>query len=94
MKAMKVYFENYDNAVVHIQKLKSTSPEFARFVTAAEKHPNCAKLDLLSLLITPIQRMPRYDLVLFLFYMFFIFASSSILKCIYFFAGMKCCYLH
>ncbi len=59
MKALKGYFENYDDALAHIKQLKASSPSFSKFVTQAEKNPSCAKLDLPSLLITPIQRMPR-----------------------------------
>lgn len=64
MKSLKGYFENYDDALIHLQKMKNYSPYFAKFISVAERHPNCSKLDLPAFLIAPIQRMPRYEMLL------------------------------
>ena len=55
------YANNYDDAIALYYKLMDDSPAFHAFVRAAKQ---TAGLDLASYLIMPIQRLPRYMLLL------------------------------
>lgn len=56
--------DNYENAFKMLQRLQADNKPFADFVEAAERKPDMQMLDLTSLLISPIQRIPRYRMLL------------------------------
>jgi hypothetical protein len=56
--------DNYESAFKMLQKFQLENKAFADFVEAAERKPDMQMLDLTSLLISPIQRIPRYRLLL------------------------------
>jgi len=58
------YVNNFDNAVAQIAKLKQTIPKFKQILEKGEKNPKCHLQDLPSLMLNPIQRIPRYSLLL------------------------------
>ncbi|KAL4084903.1 hypothetical protein QTP88_027773 [Uroleucon formosanum] len=63
LKLYSVYAFNYKNVLDTLQDLPKSHPKLYRFVCAQESRPDVsAKLN--SLLITPIQRIPRYLLLL------------------------------
>jgi len=57
------YVNNYNNAMEVLKKCLET-PEFDDFLKKASKNPQCNKLDLPDFLIMPVQRLPRYQLLL------------------------------
>jgi len=58
------YVNNYNNAIATLARCLQTSSQFTAFVKKGEERPECAYLDLQSLLIQPIQRIPRYEMLL------------------------------
>ena len=62
MKLYVDYVNNYDDAMVVFQELSKLD----KFTTWLEeqKQKSGMKLDLVALLITPVQRVPRYELLL------------------------------
>lgn len=58
------YVENFDYSVAIMTRLMKTNPSFAQFITDARQLPEVAGLDLSAFLITPVQRIPRYNLLL------------------------------
>lgn len=63
LKLYSVYAFNYKNVLDTLQDLPKGYPKLHRFICTQESRPDvCAKLN--SLLITPIQRIPRYLLLL------------------------------
>jgi len=58
------YINNYNNAITTLEKCKKEKPLFAEFLKKLAHHPDCKRLDLTALLIMPIQRIPRYPLLL------------------------------
>lgn len=56
--------DNYDNAFKILKRLQTENKAFAEFVEAAERRAEMQMLDLTSLLISPIQRIPRYRMLL------------------------------
>eukprot|EP01119_Soliformovum_irregulare_P013253 TRINITY_DN3515_c0_g1_i1.p1 TRINITY_DN3515_c0_g1~~TRINITY_DN3515_c0_g1_i1.p1 ORF type:complete len:730 (-),score=250.69 TRINITY_DN3515_c0_g1_i1:71-2260(-) len=64
LKYYSKYITGYDNTMrVYAQCLKS-SPRFAELIEKARSQPDIKGLDLLSFLIMPVQRIPRYILLL------------------------------
>eukprot|EP00727_Mastigamoeba_balamuthi_P012324 m51a1_g7714 putative domain containing protein (907) ;mRNA; f:115882-119449 len=57
------YVNNYNHALNLLTK-KKQMPEFHSMIAEFEKNPLCRGHDLESLLITPIQRIPRYKMLL------------------------------
>jgi RhoGEF domain len=66
LKLYKVYSENYPQAIAAIESLEATNERFAEFHTSRRSMVIKGRnmLDLPSLLIQPIQRIPRYSLLL------------------------------
>lgn len=71
MKSMSPFFKmyteyvnNYDTANDLYMKLKEKKKGFAQFLDKQYANPQCAGLDLPSFLIQPVQRIPRYRLLL------------------------------
>ncbi|KAM9942538.1 hypothetical protein ACTFIT_005921 [Dictyostelium discoideum] len=63
-KCYKQYSENYSNSIETLKNLRTNTPQFNLWLKAREKDIRCKSLDLPSLLIAPIQRVPRYILLL------------------------------
>ncbi|KAG5176461.1 hypothetical protein JKP88DRAFT_335179 [Tribonema minus] len=62
-KMYSMYIVNYDEAMKRVRLLEG-SGEFRAFVRACELQEACRGLDLRSYLIQPVQRVPRYKLLL------------------------------
>jgi len=58
------YVNNYDASTRVLQALHEKSGPFRNFVVSSRLLPGCDRMDLFDLLITPIQRIPRYVLLL------------------------------
>jgi hypothetical protein len=63
LKMYTEYVNNFDKAAKRLDKLENNSRVKA-FFEEARKRPECQNLDLRSYLITPVQRLPRYELLL------------------------------
>jgi hypothetical protein len=63
-KVYQEYVNNYDSAQKHLLELKKNNARFAETLADIEKSPASAGKDLLSYLITPVQRVPRYEMML------------------------------
>eukprot|EP01120_Amphizonella_sp_Union-15-10_P014879 TRINITY_DN740_c0_g1_i1.p1 TRINITY_DN740_c0_g1~~TRINITY_DN740_c0_g1_i1.p1 ORF type:complete len:583 (-),score=85.14 TRINITY_DN740_c0_g1_i1:32-1780(-) len=58
------YINGYDNAIKTIEKCKSESKIFDQFLSNTSRDPICQRKQITDFLITPIQRIPRYQLLL------------------------------
>eukprot|EP01087_Luapelamoeba_hula_P012463 TRINITY_DN3478_c1_g1_i2.p1 TRINITY_DN3478_c1_g1~~TRINITY_DN3478_c1_g1_i2.p1 ORF type:complete len:1001 (+),score=253.52 TRINITY_DN3478_c1_g1_i2:285-3287(+) len=58
------YVNNFNKAMAVLNKCKKKRPTFAEFIEKCESKSECQLQDLDSLLILPIQRAPRYALLL------------------------------
>jgi len=63
-KSYTAYCNNFDAASACIKQLKTTNQEFAAWLKSQDKDPRTNRLGLQSYLILPIQRIPRYRLLL------------------------------
>eukprot|EP01101_Sappina_pedata_P009564 TRINITY_DN5620_c0_g1_i1.p1 TRINITY_DN5620_c0_g1~~TRINITY_DN5620_c0_g1_i1.p1 ORF type:complete len:781 (-),score=218.40 TRINITY_DN5620_c0_g1_i1:47-2389(-) len=63
LKIYRAYHENYHKSLNAIKRLRATNPKFLAYVKMCRKKPECGGLDMASYLITPIQRVPRYQLL-------------------------------
>lgn len=59
LKLYSTYANNFQNATSVLQDYLQNSEEFSGFVSLQEARPECCGLRLSSLLITPVQRIPR-----------------------------------
>lgn len=58
------YVNNFEHSVALTDKLKKKNQEFDKFLIKAEKIPACRGLTFESFLIMPVQRVPRYVMLL------------------------------
>jgi hypothetical protein len=58
------YCANHDNARMRLEALKKENPKFNKFLEDKLNDPDCRALDLAAFLITPVQRICRYPLLL------------------------------
>ena len=64
LKIYIMYINNYAKASTHLTELMTRNSKLAQFVARSCSDPECENLDLLSLLIMPVQRIPRYVLLI------------------------------
>lgn len=64
LKVYTTYCNNYNKAMELIYELKKSNPAFLDFVTNARRDPRCKDLEFMDLVVLPIQRIPRYVLLL------------------------------
>ncbi|XP_005099517.1 putative protein tag-52 [Aplysia californica] len=64
LKLYSLYANNHQSALNTLQEWQQKSTEFAEFVSRQESRPEVMGLKLPALLITPVQRIPRYKLLL------------------------------
>ncbi|XP_037073296.1 guanine exchange factor for Rac 30-like [Pollicipes pollicipes] len=58
------YVAGFPELLNTFYRLCRTSSQFAEFLKSRQQHPNCHGLDLAALLLSPVQRVPRYLLLL------------------------------
>ncbi|KAI3636519.1 hypothetical protein MIR68_005464 [Amoeboaphelidium protococcarum] len=64
MKIYAIYLKNYPNSLTLLSHLTSTSSTFGTFVSNQLRHPDVKSLPLVSLLLQPVQRLPRYRMLI------------------------------
>ena len=64
LKMYTEYVKNFDYAMNLINTLQHKVPRFATIVNEIQKLDECAKLSLSHHMLSPIQRLPRYELLL------------------------------
>lgn len=64
LKLYSTYANNFLLANSTVQEWMKRDADFASFISSQELRPECCSLSLQTLLITPIQRIPRYKLLL------------------------------
>ncbi|KAJ6245422.1 faciogenital dysplasia protein [Anaeramoeba flamelloides] len=64
MKLYTIYVNNYQSAINAVSEQIATNKGFRNYLEKKTYDPKCHKLRIFSLLITPIQRIPRYVLLL------------------------------
>ncbi|XP_001624596.3 FYVE, RhoGEF and PH domain-containing protein 2 [Nematostella vectensis] len=64
IKLYSTYANNFEAASRLLQEWEKKSPEFSAFITRQEALEECQGLNIRALLITPVQRVPRYKLLL------------------------------
>lgn len=64
IKLYSTYANNFAKAQADLQEWEKKSVEFATFKKTQEMRAECKGLNLAALLITPVQRVPRYKLLL------------------------------
>ncbi|PIA18454.1 Dbl homology domain-containing protein, partial [Coemansia reversa NRRL 1564] len=60
----KRYINGYQHALTSSRELESKNPLYAAFLQKAREREECRKLGISDLLIMPVQRIPRYTLLL------------------------------
>ncbi|KAL8563722.1 hypothetical protein ACOMHN_063490 [Nucella lapillus] len=64
LKLYAMYANNHEQALTVLQEWMQKSAEFAEFIQTQESRPDVMGLKINALLITPVQRVPRYKLLL------------------------------
>jgi FYVE/RhoGEF/PH domain-containing protein 5/6 len=64
LKIYTAYVNNYDYAVNEARRLEKSNEKFRKFLENGKKDPRSNKLTLEMLLIMPVQRLPRYQLLI------------------------------
>lgn len=64
LKMYTEYVKNFDHAINLISTLQQKVPRFAAIISEIQKSEECAKLSLAHHMLSPIQRLPRYELLL------------------------------
>ncbi|KAF9381446.1 hypothetical protein CPB97_007747 [Podila verticillata] len=64
LKMYSNYVKTYTSALAHINDCMNRSDRFAEFVRATSRRPECKNLDFQSYLMLPVQRIPRYRMLL------------------------------
>ncbi|KAJ2803329.1 hypothetical protein H4R20_002939 [Coemansia guatemalensis] len=64
LKMYSLYLRNFRSALSDISRWLGENHEFARFIQQASANPECRGLSLQSYLLLPVQRIPRYKLLL------------------------------
>ncbi|KAH3762712.1 Guanine exchange factor for Rac 30 [Pelomyxa schiedti] len=64
LKVYNIYVSNYETAVNTLTEMQKNSPEFVEWLETTQKKPECQNLDIYSFLIQPVQRIPRYVMLL------------------------------
>lgn len=57
------YVTNYPTSIAAMKRLQSEDRRFALFLTKLKQNERCQGLDLTSFLIMPVQRVPRYKML-------------------------------
>jgi hypothetical protein len=63
-KSYHHYITNYNNSIETLVKTRQINPAFDQFLIEAKMDPRCNLLSASDFLIMPIQRLPRYELLL------------------------------
>ncbi|KAJ1989053.1 hypothetical protein GGI25_002822 [Coemansia spiralis] len=64
LKMYSLYLRNFRSALADISRWLSENHEFAQFIQEANSSPECKGLSFQSYLLLPVQRIPRYKLLL------------------------------
>ncbi|KAF9288028.1 hypothetical protein BGZ68_000925 [Mortierella alpina] len=64
LKMYSNYVKTYTSALTHINECMSRNDRFAEFIKITTKRPECKNLDFQSYLMLPVQRIPRYRMLL------------------------------
>ena len=64
LKMYSDYVNGYNNATNIIESFQKRDASFADIVNEIQKLPECGNLPLTHHLITPVQRVPRYEILL------------------------------
>ncbi|KAJ1724449.1 hypothetical protein LPJ53_001290 [Coemansia erecta] len=64
LKMYSLYLRNFRSALADISRWLGTNQAFAQFIQAANARPECRGLSFQSYMLLPVQRIPRYKLLL------------------------------
>ncbi|PIA17812.1 Dbl homology domain-containing protein, partial [Coemansia reversa NRRL 1564] len=64
LKMYSLYLRNFRSALSDISRWLGENHEFAQFIQQASSNPECRELSFQSYLLLPVQRIPRYKLLL------------------------------
>lgn len=64
LKVYTSYINNFDNSITTLAKLKQSNANFSAYLSYAESRKECNGLQINSFLVMPVQRIPRYVLLL------------------------------
>ncbi|KAF9302076.1 hypothetical protein BGZ74_005883 [Mortierella antarctica] len=64
LKMYSNYVKTYTSALTHINDCMNRSDRFTEFVKTTSRRPECKNLDFQSYLMLPVQRIPRYRMLL------------------------------
>lgn len=64
LKMYTEYVKNFDDAMNLISQLQQKVPRFSTIINDIQKMEECAKLTLTHHMLSPIQRLPRYELLI------------------------------
>jgi hypothetical protein len=64
LKVYTTYCNNYNRAIEMVDTLRKSNSAFKEFLIKGRQDPRCKELEFLDLLVLPIQRIPRYVMLL------------------------------
>ncbi|KAL9650016.1 hypothetical protein ABK040_003134 [Willaertia magna] len=64
LKIYITYLSSYENCMTKIREYRKENKEFDRWIDRRKKHPKSCGLEMQSFLVMPVQRTPRYRLLL------------------------------
>jgi len=64
LQVYTIYINNFDSAISTVSQQKKKNKQFATFLDTCKNNPEAMKHDIEALLIMPVQRIPRYVLLL------------------------------
>ncbi|KAF9185082.1 hypothetical protein BGZ51_002956 [Haplosporangium sp. Z 767] len=64
LKMYSSYVKSYTSALAHINECISRNDRFAEFLKTTARRPECKNLDFQAYLMLPVQRIPRYRMLL------------------------------
>ncbi|KAK9718393.1 hypothetical protein K7432_005548 [Basidiobolus ranarum] len=64
LKMYSMYARNFSNSISTVSTHSNQNSSFAKFIAKANKRPECGSLRFESHLILPVQRIPRYEMLL------------------------------
>ncbi|KAG0246327.1 hypothetical protein BGX31_002938 [Mortierella sp. GBA43] len=64
LKMYSTYVKTYSSALTHINECMNRNDRFTEFLKTTAKRPECKSLDFQAYLMLPVQRIPRYKMLL------------------------------
>jgi hypothetical protein len=64
LKVYTDYINGYSDASKTLKEARKKNPQFEKWLKEQKKRPECKNLDLASFVVMPVQRIPRYRMIM------------------------------